>query len=142
MAAKNMKELEAILKKRAKKGMEIISKKALADMYEETGNFYMGKEPTMYERTGALGDTPRVTSLTVLNNEISFNAYLDKNHKYMTGKNPTMEDILNLTKATPVHGSSVGYLRSVRGRIGFWERAKDKMKIDFNETMGKFFEKV
>lgn len=139
MAAKNMKQIETILRKEVRKSMERVSQKALEDIYEETGNFYTGKEPRLYERTGALGDTPRTTSLTVSGNKISFNAYLDKNHKYTTGKNPTMEDILNLTKATPVHNSSVGYLRSVRGKVGFWERAKDKMERDFNETLRKTF---
>lgn len=139
MAAKNMKQIEFMLKKEVQKSMERVSKRALEDMYEETGNFYTGKEPEMYERTGALGDTPRITSLSVSRNEISFNAYLDEKHKYTTGKNPTMEDILNLTKATPVHNSSVGYLRSVRGKIGFWDRAKDKIERDFNEILRKTF---
>lgn len=139
MAAKNMKQIESMLMQEIEKAMNEASKKALEDMKEEVSGFYAGGTPTMYERTGALGDTPRTTSLTVTGNEISFNAYLDENHRYTTGKNPTMEDILNLTKATPVHNSSVGYLRSVRGRVGFWERAKDKMERDFNETLRKTF---
>lgn len=139
MAAKNMKQIETMLRKEVRKSMECVSQKALEDMYEETGNFYTGKEPILYERTGALGDTPRTTTLTISGNEISFNAYLDENHRYTTGKNPTMEDVFNLTKTTPVHNSSVGYLRSVRGRVGFWERAKDKMERDFNETLRKTF---
>lgn len=139
MAAKNMKQIESMLMQEIEKAMNEASKKALEDMKEEVAGFYAGGTPTIYERTGALGDTPKTTKPSTSGKTVSFNAYLDENHRYTTGKNPTMEDILNLTKAAPVHNSSVGYLRSVRGRVGFWERAKDKMERDFNETMNKFF---
>lgn len=139
MAAKNMKQIESMLMQEIERSMNEASKKALEDMKEEVAGFYAGGTPTMYERTGALGDTPKITKPSASGRTVSFDAYLDENHKYTTGKNPTMEDVLNLTKATPVHNSSVGYLRSVRGRVGFWERAKDKMERDFNETLRKTF---
>lgn len=139
MNAKNMDELTAMLKKEATKAMRVASEKALADMYDETGGFYTGTEPTMYIRTGALGDTPRTTAISISGNEISFKAYLDTNHVYSTGKKPTMLDILNLTKSKPEHNSSVGYLRGVCGKIGYWERAEGKMERDFDETLRKFF---
>lgn len=147
MTANNMKQLNAMLMKELRKAMNVTSKKVLADMYEETGNFYtQGKEPTIYERTGALGDTPRTTSVSTSGNEASFEAsfeaYLDKDHQYTTGANPTMEDVLNLTKAKPEHNSSVGYLRSVRGRTGFWERANEKMGERLDETLNKFFDEA
>lgn len=142
MTANNMKQLNAMLMKEMRKAMNLTSKKVLADMYEETGGFYTeGKTPNKYERTGALGDTPRTTSVSVSGNEASFDAYLDKGHQYTTGANPTMEDILNLTKQNPDHNSSVGYLRSVRGKIGFWERANEKMGDRLDETLDKFFNK-
>lgn len=143
MAANNMQQLNAMLMEELRKAMNVTSKKVLADMYEETGGFYtQGKKPTMYERTGALGDTPRTTAVSTSGNEASFEAYLDKGHQYTTGANPTMEDVLNLTKAVPDHNSSVGYLRSVRGRTGFWERANEKMGERLDETLNKFFDEA
>lgn len=139
MAVKNLKQLKSVAMREVRKSMAEASKKALEDMNEEAKGFYTGKQPTMYKRTGALGDTPKTTPLSVSGNEISFKAYLDEEHQYTTGKNPTMEDVLNLTKAVPDHNSSVGYLRSVRGKIRFWERAKEKMERDFNETLRKTF---
>lgn len=139
MTANNMKQLNDMLMKELRKAMNVTSKKVLADMYEETGGFYTKGNPTMYKRTGALGDTPRATSVSVSGNEASFDAYLDKNHKYTTGAKPTMEDVLNLTKKTPIHNSSVGYLRSAKGRGGFWERANEKMGERLDETLNKFF---
>lgn len=137
-----MKQLNAMLMKEMRKAMKVTSEKVLADMYEETGGFYTnGRKPTMYERTGALGDTPRTTTVSISGNEASFDAYLDKGHQYTTGANPTMEDVLNLTKEKPEHNSSVGYLRSVRGNTGFWERANEKMEDRLDETLNKFFDK-
>ena len=103
MAVNNMKQLETALMKEMRKAMNVTSKKVLADMHEETGGFYTQGEPKMYERTGALGDTPKTSPVSSVGNEVSFEAYLDTNHRYTTGKNPTMEDVLNLTKASPEH---------------------------------------
>lgn len=140
MNAKNMSELETMLKKEIEKAMRVTSEKVLEDMYDETGKFYTGEQPTMYVRTGALGDTPRTTAISTLGNTISFEAYLDTNHVYDTGKKPTMLDILNLTKSVPERHSSVGYLGgNVRGRTGFWERSLERMERDFDETLRKFF---
>lgn len=141
MIAKNMSQLEAMLMKELKKSMDIASEKILADMYEETAGFYTKKNPELYERTGALGDTPRVTSPTVTKNAVSFEAYLDKEHQYTTGKKPTMEDVLNLANYG-ITDSSVGRLRHALGNKGFWEDAEEKMERTLNQTIGKFFKKI
>lgn len=133
-----MKELERMLRSQVKKAMEVTAKKALADMQEETWDYYEGTTPFLYERTGALGDTPRVTSVSSNGNEVKFDAYLDTDFRYTTGKNPTMLDVLNLADLG-IHDSSVGYLASTIGKKGFWERAEKKMENTFNETMKSFF---
>lgn len=134
---------QAILKD-MQKAMRIISDKALADMYEETADYYTGGEPIPadeggYVRTGALGDTPRTTALSTGGNEVSFNAYLDTNYVYSTGKNPTMTDVLNLADKGQT-SSSVGKLRKTVGKKYFWKRAKDKIEKDIDKTMRDFFE--
>ena len=139
MTAKNMAELEKMLMKEMRKSMNVASKKMLADMYEETEGFYEGGEPRQYERTGALGDTPRVTAISESGNELEFDAYLDTSHRYTTGKRPTMEDVLHLANDGIV-SSSVGYLRETVGRRGFWDRAEHKMEKTLNDTMHKFFD--
>ena len=67
--ARNMKQLNDMLMRSLKNAMKATSKKAEADMYDATGWFYGGGdpryEPTVYERTGALGNTPRVTENNV-----------------------------------------------------------------------------
>lgn len=138
MVARNMSEVNAMLTKRLRKAMEVASEKALADMYEETGNFYTGGEPEVYQRTGALGDTPKTTAVTVGGDSASFEAYLDQNHRYTTGKAPTMHDVLNLANSG-ITNSSVGNLRPTVGKKGFWDRAEKKIKKDFERTLKQFF---
>ena len=131
---RNIAELQTAIMKEIQKAMLVSEKKALADMYEETGGFYTGGEPKMYQRTGALGDTPKTTAQTVSGNEVSFEAYLDQGHVYSTGKRPTMNAVLHLAN----EGSYPG-LRPAVGRTQFWDRAEKKIEQDFNNTMGSFF---
>lgn len=138
MAVSNMEALNALLTRRLNKAMRVASEKALADMYDETGGFYTGGEPEVYERTGALGDTPRTTAITTNGYSASFEAYLDQKHRYTSGKKPTMLDVLNLANDGKINGS-VGYLKAVVGKGHFWDRAEKKMKKDFERTMKQFF---
>ena len=142
MAVKNMKELNKMLMKEMQKAMKVTSEKVLGDMYEETGGFYTQGNPKMYERTGALGDTPKTTAISTEGNEVSFEAYLDKSHQYTTGSNPNMEDVLNLAnygkQFTTKNG---GKARPTLGKKGFWEESEKKIEKTFDDTMKKFFSK-
>lgn len=141
MTANNMKQLEQMLLKESKKAMEVASKKILADMYDETGKFYTSGKPKMYERTGALGDTPKTTAISTVGNEVSFNAYLDTFGGYTTGDNPSMTQVLNLAnygKAWITKGGRPA--RDVLGKRGFWERAENKMEEELDRTMKQFFD--
>lgn len=130
--------LQRKIMKDIEKSMRVISEKALADLYEETAGFYAGTTPEMYERTGALGDTPRTTALNIGSKSVSFDAYLDRNYVYDTGKEPTMEDVLDLANSDD-RMSSVGYLAPTIGHEGFWERAEKKIEHDINDVMRKSF---
>ena len=139
MNIKNSAELKKALMREARKAMTVVSKKAMADMQEETAGFYAGTNPKVYERTGALMDTPSTTPVSSHGDELEFDAYLDDTGRYTTGKNPTMHDVLELADRGN-HNSSVGYLASAKGNRGFWERAEEKIEKDFTETFQKFFE--
>ena len=141
MTAKNMNQLNSMLIKHLCKAMNLASQEILADMYEETGKFYTQGKPKLYERTGALGDTPKTTTPTVSGNSVSFEAYLDKSHQYTTGKNPNMEDILNLANYG-ITNSSVGNLNPTLGKKGFWEESENKMQQRLDSTLAKFFRKL
>lgn len=138
MVANNMAQLETMMLKEMQKAMTVVSAKVEADMYEEVGKFYTGKQPTTYQRTGRLANTPRTTALTTSGQTVSFEAYLDQSGGYTTGKCPSMTDVLNLTNYGTT-SSSVGVLRPAVGRSGYWDRALKKMEKTFNRTMKTYF---
>lgn len=143
MTANNMNQLNNMLMKELRKAMNIASEKMLADMYGETGKFYTKGKPKSYERTGALGDTPRTTALKTFGNIVSFEAYLDLNHQYTTGSYPSMEQVLNLANSGIPFTSKNGYpARPTLGKKGFWEASEKKMERTLNQTMRKFFKKI
>jgi len=134
MKVNSTEELEKAILRNMRNAMKAVEAKALADMYDETGDFYTGGEPKQYVRTGALGDTPRTDGVKVNGNSVSFKAYLDDTHQYTTGKKPSMEQVLTLADK----GSYPG-LRPTVGNTGFWERAERKIEKDLNETMKAAF---
>lgn len=136
MPARNMKELEEMLIKKTKRAMNKTSKQVLTDMFSETEGFYAGTQPKEYDRTGALGETPRITDVSKNGNEISFNAYLDRNFTYETGDKPAMGAVLNLANYGIIWAP---YVRHTLGKKGFWERAENKMKNRLNNNMNNFF---
>lgn len=142
--AKNMKQLNDMLMRELKNAMKKVRKKSRCDMQEATKWFYEGGEPEMYVRTGALGDTPRVTynnSYTYANGgEISFTAYLDKSHVYTTGDRPDMEKVLDLANDGIQWVTANGYYaRNTVGNKKFWERAEENIEKDFESTLSKTF---
>lgn len=140
MTAKNMKELEQMLLKEMRKAMNVASERMLADMYDETGGFYTQGNPKMYQRTGALGDTPKTTAVSSSENVVSFKAYLDTSGGYTTGDNPSMTQVLDLANyGKPWTTKSGSPARATLGKKGFWERAEKKMQRTLDRTMRQFF---
>ena len=142
MTANNMNELERILMFQVRKAMNVASQKSLRDMDEETWGFYTKGQPKVYQRTGALGDTPKVTNVSSSTNEATFVAYLDQSHNYTTGDDPTMGQVLDLANyGIPWKTGSGALARPTVGKSGFWERAEKKMEKTLDDTMSQFFDK-
>lgn len=142
MIANNMNDLERMLRKETKKAMDVASAKSLGDMYEETGDYYSQGRPAIYERTGALGDTPKITRTTSSGDEVSFDAYLDQNYVYSTGDNPSMGQVLDLANYGIRWKTKSGApAKATVGKNGFWERAEKKMEKTLDDTMSQFFDK-
>lgn len=139
MVATNMKQLENMLKKHTRKALTVASSRIEADMYDATGWFYTKGKPKKYKRTGALGDTPRITAISVKGDTLTFNAYLDQTHQYTTGKWPTMASVLDVANDHSL--ASTYNLNPPLGRQHFWERAEKNIEKTFNKTMRSFFRK-
>ena len=143
--ANNMDELREMLTRELEIAMREASDSALSDMYDETGKFYTGRQPKKYIRTGALGNTPRVTTpkqvrTSRYTTEVSFDAYLDLSHDYTTGDRPGMEQVLLLASyGIPWQTESGATAKSTVGKSGFWQRAEVKMEKDLSKAMRKHF---
>lgn len=131
MTANNMNQLNTMLIRELSKAMNVTSNKVLADMHDKTGKFYTKGNPKIYERTGALGDTPKTTSPTVSDNTVSFDAYLDDSHEYTTGTF-TMGQVLERAESTH-------FRAGILGKPKFWMDSEKKMKKTLNRTLKNFF---
>ena len=144
--ATNLDELRDMIMAKARSAVEETQVMAMKEMKQGVQDFYDYAEPVKYVRTGALGKTPSVTPIVevrrggVYNSELSFTAYLDKSHQYTTGKEPDMEDVLNLTNYKERLGK-VGYLRDAVGKSGYWEESLDRIDKDFYKAMIKRFKR-
>lgn len=140
MIATNMAQLEKMLIKQLDKAMNVASLKMEADLMEQIWSFYSSGTPTMYVRTGALGDTPKVTPLSKTNNIISFNIYLDDSHNYTTGDNPSMAQVLQLAdRGIPWITKSGATAKATAGRGGFWERSEKSFQKTLDSVIASFF---
>ena len=142
MVAKNTKQLEAMLMKELNRAMKDASKKALADMREETSDYYEGSTPRKdgYIRTYKLEKSPKVTPIESNGGTLSFEAYLDQSHHYKTGDKPYMGQVLDLANyGKPWITASGAPANPTIGKRGFWERAEKKVKKSFERAIKDHF---
>lgn len=141
-SAKNMKRLNAMLTNQLRKAMNEINHAALADMQEAVDSFYAGGQPKMYERTGALGETPEVSAVRMSFSESGgsgeFEARLNDKHQYTTGKRPSMKAVLKLANdwesPPPPH-----HLRETAGQPEFWQDAEKEMEKSLSKIIEENF---
>lgn len=136
--ASGLSDIEKEIMAKAKEAMEELRLRVEDDINEGLDYFYQGGTPVMYKRTGALGDTPELTSVYTRGNTVGFKAYLDKTHIYGTGKSPGMDDVLDLANYGYTY-SRVGELRPTVGSMGFWERIEENIQKSFDDVMSKYF---
>lgn len=129
MVANNMSELNTMLMNHLNMAMTSARGQMLDDMKKETSAFYTMGSPKMYKRTGTLGNTPRVSPLSVGANQVSFDAYLDQSHGYSTGTF-SMNEVLTNAEA---------HTAGILGKPHFWENSEKRMKKTFEKTIKRFF---
>lgn len=127
----NMAQLKRALQKEMRKAMQVTAKKVEADMFEETYDFYTQGAPKKYVRTGALGSTPRTTSISQNGNHVEFVAYLDQSHDYTTGT-WSMSQVMD---AAEKGAAGSGIL----GKPGFWSRSEKKIQNTMDSVFRSFF---
>lgn len=141
MIARNMNELHSMLHKELRKAMEKTLREVMKDMQDSIQYFYDGGFPDKYHRTEAMKDTPSTTDIKEQGNIISFEAFLNTQHQYTTGKNPNMLQVLLLTNDLMTKQPDIGKLRKAVGSPHYWQLALDKMKKTYNDVLSNFFTK-
>jgi len=137
--ASSMGELEQMLRHQMQNAMQVVQAKAEADMFEEVGNFYTVGSPTIYQRTGALGSSPRTTGLSVGGNSVSFEAYLEPPSYTVPNIAFTSRGYASYFSPLQVLNAAEYHFANVRGRPGFWHRSELKFERDLQNTMASFF---
>ncbi|WP_373219168.1 hypothetical protein [Ruminococcus sp. 5_1_39BFAA] len=128
---KSMAQLKSLLQRQMVKAMQEVQKEAYKRTKDDVQDFYSGGSPVVYQRTGALGNTPQFTPLKSSGNSASFSIYLDQSHNYSTGR-----DLVSMSALLPV-AESGGY--GILGKPGFWQKSEADIEEVLNSVMSKYF---
>ena len=137
----SLEELKEQIEQRMRRGMVEASSTALQDMKSATQFFYHGGFPKKYKRTGALGNTPEVETVTGDSSGMRFTARLNQDHQYSTGDNPSMNQVLQLANygnpwvITNPHNGDEYLAKPTVGSQGFWEKAEEDIKQHTREAL-------
>ncbi len=141
--ANNSAELEKMIMKQVQKAMQVTQRKIEADMFEEVGKFYTQGDPSIYVRTGGLGNTPKTTNIAVGGTSVSFEAYLDPNQGWYGAGNPnpafTSRGWSSYFTPLQIISAAESHAANIKGKGGFWSRSLKRMKQDIIQTFGQFF---
>lgn len=142
MVVTSLEQLNQALMNKLRSAMSVVNAKVLADMYQETGSFYTQGKPTIYVRTGALGDSPRTTSLTATQNgggSVSFEAYLQENNYLVPNPAFTSRGYSSHFSGKEVLEAAENHTAHILGKPGFWKRSEEKFQKELDSTLQQFF---
>lgn len=129
MTISNKSQLEKALMKAIEAGMSDASNKIHDAAYEELYDFYSSPDPKMYQRTGALLNSPNKTALSRSGDSVSFEVLLDDNYSYSTG---------TYSAAEVISAAETGYAPArIVGQPHFWERTENRIDGIISECLSK-----
>ncbi len=141
--ATSMGELENMLRTELRVAMQEVRTKDLEDMLKETQRFYTIGNPRIYQRTGALGSSPRTTPLSGGGNTVSFEAYLNQNQGWYGRGNPnpafTSRGYASYFSPLQILNAAEYHFARVKGRPGFWHRSELRFQINLDRTLATHF---
>ena len=119
--------------------MEETNAKAMTNMREETQNFYSIGNPTIYSRTGALGNSPRTDPVSGGGTFYSFKFYLEPPGYTVPNPAFTSRGYASYFSPLQVLNAAEYHFAHVLGRPGFWHRAELKTERDFLRAFSSRF---
>lgn len=137
--ANSTAELEQMIVQEMQKAMQATQTKIKADMLRETQAFYSQGSPSIYDRTGQLGNSPRTTGITSGGTSVSFEAYLQPGSYHVPNPKFTSRGFASYFSPMQVMTSAEAGSHHILGKGGFWERSLTHMERDLNQTFGRYF---
>ena len=131
--------LKQMIRKEVQSAMQEVNAKALINMQKETANFYSIGKPHIYIRTGALKNSPKVDSVFMGGDYMSFWFYLSLPDYYVPNPAFTMRGYASYFSTLQVMNAAEYHFAHVLGRPGFWHRAYVKTEHDFKRAFSSRF---
>lgn len=129
MTISNKSQLEKALMKAVEAGMTEASNKIQDAAYEELYDFYSSPDPKVYQRTGALLQSPNKTAVNCSGDSVSFEVFLDDNYAYSTG---------TYSAAEVISAAETGYATArIVGQPHFWERTESRIDGILSDCLNK-----
>lgn len=124
-----------------KNAMMVVQLRAETVMKEELFGFYAGGHPKLYVRTGQLGNSSRVSPLSVSGTTAEFRAYLDKAsvHYVVPNKAFTDRGYSSYFSTDEVFDAAEAGTAGIVGRPGFWKRSEQRFEQELNKALGQYF---
>lgn len=140
MTANSMEELEKQIMDKMRTAMLVVRTKAEMAEKEELQSFYSTGNPSIYVRTGKLGNSDRISGLSGGGKRLSFDAWLDQSYGYdMPNEAFTSRGLPSYFSTPEVLIAAENGSSGVLGRPGFWQRTEKRIESDLNSTFASSF---
>ena len=114
--------------------------KMLKKTKEETQGYYSQGNPTIYERTGALGNSPQTTALQGSGDFLSFEVYLDEGTAYEVPNSAfTSRGFASYFTTPEIFEAAESGSYHTLGKSGFWKRSESEFQNILDSAMEHHF---
>lgn len=136
----SMAALKRAIQQEAKAAMKEAQTKMFKKTKEETQGYYSQGNPTIYERTGALGNSPQTTALQGSGDFLSFEVYLDEGTAYEVPNSAfTSRGFASYFTTPEIFEAAESGSYHTLGKSGFWKRSESEFQNILDSAMEHHF---
>ena len=135
-----MAAIKRAIQKEAKAAMRDAQKKMWKKTQQEIESFYYQGSPTIYERTGTLGNSPQITSLQDSGDSLEYEIYLDQSVSYEVPNEAfTSRGFPSYFTTPEIFEAAESGSFGVKGKPGFWARSEAEFQNILDSAMAQHF---
>ena len=136
----SMAAIKKAIQKEAKAAMRDAQKKMWKKTRQEIESFYYQGSPTIYERTGTLGNSPQTTSLQDSGDSLEYEIYLDQSVSYEVPNEAfTSRGFPSYFTTPEIFEAAESGSFGVKGKSGFWVRSEAEFQNILDSAMAQHF---